>query len=105
MWQRMLLMVALLSSGLLSAAADDAPAAALAERNGNLLLQVQAEDASVTEQLLRCCWAQSRPAFKYCEEYGVCASGGEGARCIGRGPAEGRELSCAAEPPEPSSRD
>lgn len=103
---RFFLIAAALSGCCLGAVAADNPVAdSTVVRSGNLLRQVQAEDTSIMEQLLRCCWAQSRPAFKYCEEYGVCASSGEGTRCIGRGAAEGRELTCAAAPPEPSSPD
>jgi hypothetical protein len=69
------------------------------------LQPAQLEDATPSEQLLRCCWAQGRSAFNYCEEYGACIAGGAGTQCKGRGAADGRVLVCAAEPPAPGAND
>jgi len=60
----------------------------------NLLQQVQADDDKAL--FLRCCWAQGRAGFHYCEEYGFCESNPEGV-CKGTGAAEGRSLNCAEE--------
>lgn len=102
---RCLFAVSLSFACIAGTAAEEPIKESIAVRSDNLLVQIESDEVTVAELLLRCCWAQSRPAFKYCEEYGVCVSRGEGARCLGRGPAEGRELTCAAEPPQTSSSD
>jgi len=60
----------------------------------HLLQQVQADEDKAL--FLRCCWAQGRAGFHYCEEYGFCTSNPEGV-CKGTGAAQGRSLDCAEE--------
>lgn len=51
-------------------------------------------DASKAELFAMCCWAEGRNGFQHCTEYGVCV-GNADKTCIGRGPSEGMQLSCA----------
>ena len=60
----------------------------------HLLQQVQADEDKAL--FMRCCWAQGRAGFHYCEQYGFCESNPDGV-CKGTGAAEGRSLNCAEE--------
>ena len=58
---------------------------------------VRHADASKAELFAMCCWAKGRSGFQHCAEYGVCVDSPD-KTCVGRGPSEGKQMSCASPP-------